>query len=209
MLSEAYPPKSDDSPSLALVTTIARVPNLETLKVKRSGSHEFIGAEDELRDENIQFQLDCPSQGWRLSSLYGDVGSLYTMGLQARVPNVTIGGELSSHFDDFGLSELLAPLRPLQLSLSQDEAAFDTAWLSNAIAVGWESLVRLDFRVECLYPGEPVAKHEERLVSRLHSGSGILHELTQNWRIGQAFPRSLPHLSVEAGSFVYQHHVRF
>lgn len=140
---------------------IPAFPNLQTLDIQTSGSYD----DNDTRDKNIRFQANYPFQRWYLLSLTGDVRSLFVLGLQCRVPKLTI-----ANFDtemDGELEEILPPLRPLHLSF--EGCIVETKWLSEAIESVWHGLKRLDLRVEYPATVEAYYKHEERFVSQVRS----------------------------------------
>ncbi|KAF7799456.1 hypothetical protein EIP86_010691 [Pleurotus ostreatoroseus] len=130
--------------NLRLSFFIPAFPNLRTLEFSYSGSD--VGDEaEELRDSNIHFQQDHPSQRWYLTSLMADVGSLYVLGLQSEVPDVAVthfSPDSDARIDDVDIC--LTPFRPLRLSFQNDlEEVQESNWLANAISYGLDELVRL------------------------------------------------------------------
>lgn len=116
-------------------------PNLQTLNIRSSSSFGDVKAE--WRENGIQFYLDYPSQVWHLASLTGNTPSLFTLGLLIVVPDVTVVNFQPTR-DCADIERCLRTLRPMKLSVSNDEDLLDGVdWLAEA-TVGCSDLVRLD-----------------------------------------------------------------
>ena len=123
---------------------IPAFPNLRTLNF--SCPTGFGDEDKDVRDSNIRFQSCHPSQRWSLTSLAGDIESLYTLGLQSEVSVVSVDVTESSLYGAGSklADACLTPLRPLQLSLQNDDEDIDDAsWLKDTIATNCNELVRL------------------------------------------------------------------
>lgn len=143
-------------------------PNLEHLVVKYAD--DFSDEINPAREGNLLLQQQHPTQTWHLSSLTGDASSLYALGLQAVVRTVAITCVTIRRYEqDPGLlASILAPLRPLSLSMvSQDEfdePIFEMGWLAREVTHGCRVLVRLDLELT-LKSDRPDHEHQERIVS--------------------------------------------
>lgn len=125
---------------------------------------------DAVRETNLQFQVDHPSQRWFLSSLTGDVESLYSLALQTKVPNVKIDSIPLELLHE--LQATLPPLCPMTLCMdSVGEPAEGSGWISTAISDGWEELTRLDLRFAyfSVHGSDMNPTHQELLVGFIHS----------------------------------------
>ncbi|KAF7799457.1 hypothetical protein EIP86_010692 [Pleurotus ostreatoroseus] len=130
--------------NLRLSSFIPAFPNLRTLNF--SCLDGFDDEDEDIRDSNIRFQTRHPSQRWFLTSLAGDIESLYTLGLQSEVSVVSVDVTESSLYGAGSklADACLTPLRPLQLSLQNDDEDIDDAsWLKDTIATNCNELVRL------------------------------------------------------------------
>lgn len=154
-------------PKMQLSILIPAFPNLERLHMSRT-DHCCPDPDIETwHAENLSFQQERPDQTWRLSSLEGDVASLYTLGLQTAVPTVTVTGLEVDDEDDSGLLKaILTPLRPLSLSVTPGPylPIFEMDWLSEEVADGCCELVRLDLEL-AIENAKPVYLHRTRVVS--------------------------------------------
>ncbi|KAF7795832.1 hypothetical protein EIP86_006999 [Pleurotus ostreatoroseus] len=135
---------------------IPAFPNLRTLSYEFSGSERGDGTE-ELRDNNIQFQTAHPTQCWHLMSLSGDIGSLYTLGLQSKVPHVSI---TSPRLRSDPAGPCLSPLRPLQLSVVNNMNRVVGDWLFDTVPEDWNELVRLDLSFQFFADDTSFVDHE-------------------------------------------------
>lgn len=147
-------------PQLSIL--VPAFPNLQTLNVKFCP--EFGEEREEWRERNIRFQKDHPSQKWHLSSLTGDTGGLYMLGLQTAVPDVSVIN-FQPNLDLEDTEDCLAPLRPVKLSISNEIEPFPNVdWVSGVLETSCSELVRLDLSF-MLLSDETYLQQESRLVS--------------------------------------------
>lgn len=153
-------------PALQLSILIPAFPNLESLYVTNADgclNPEIV----RWHADNLLFQQEHHDQTWRLSSLTGDVASLYTLGLQTTVPTVTVTRLDVEDSDDNGLLKaVLTPLRPLSLAVTPGpyDPVFTTNWLSDEVADECCELVRLDLELT-IENTMLDHEHQRRLVS--------------------------------------------
>lgn len=153
---------STGGPQLSIL--LPAFPNLQILIIKYC---DILGdRKEEWRESNIQFQMDHPSLNWHLTSLTGDPESLYVLGLQTAVLDVTvIDLDPTWNLEDF--EDCLETLRPMKLSICNEggEPITDVDWLSDAIALDCNELVRFDLTFGFLPNVDSVSQYQACLVS--------------------------------------------
>lgn len=149
--------------SLQLSILVPAFPGLRTLNI--TFSPEFGDAREEWRESNIRFQMDHPSQRWHLSSLTGDTGTLYMLGLQFIVPDVTVVN-IQPEWDLEDIEDCLATLRPVRLSIYNEMEPFnDVDWVSDLLETSCNETVRFDLGFAL--PSEDTFPQQQlRLVSK-------------------------------------------
>lgn len=151
------------NPQLSIL--VPAFPNLQTLSISINYSQHIAEQLEGWRESNLQFQADHPSQRWFLTYLAGEGGGLYTLALQTGVPDVEVFN-FAPELDIEDLRVSLAPLRPMQLKIDNDDDPISGAdWISTAISTGWTELTRLELSFALAEIDDLSPSYEEGLVS--------------------------------------------
>ncbi|KAJ3552986.1 hypothetical protein NM688_g3864 [Phlebia brevispora] len=94
------------------------LPNLHSLVLANTQMYAHEDEADDLREENSRFQQDRASPVWKLSYLSTDLGGIYALNLQLRVPTVEIMNIMLDPDDDVSwLPGSMSLFRPIRLSV--------------------------------------------------------------------------------------------